>query len=59
MPSYKDPPKEISYLPNRPGEAETTLADTAFSQEKLGYTPQVKLEEYIQEFLQNLNVKET
>ena len=49
--------EEISYLPNRPGEAETTLADIAFSQEKLGYTPQVKIEEYIQEFLQNLNVE--
>lgn len=41
----------IEYLPDRPGEAWTTLADLNFSVEKLGYKPKVSLEAYVSEFL--------
>ena len=38
---------ETTYIPERPGEAQTTLADISFTQEKLGWAPQVSLEDYI------------
>lgn len=38
----------ITYLPNRPGEAETTLADISFSKEKLGWEPTQSLRNYIE-----------
>jgi UDP-glucose 4-epimerase len=44
-------PKEIAYLPNRPGEADITLADISHSQEILGYTPKIQLEDYIKEVI--------
>lgn len=40
-------PVEIAYIPNRPGEAETTLADTSFSKERLNWEPSWKLENYV------------
>lgn len=48
-------PKEIVYLPNRPGEAEVTLADISESRRVLGYEPQHNLESYIKTFVQSLD----
>ena len=42
---------EKVYIPERPGEAQTTLADISFTQEKLGWTPKVRLEDYVDEVL--------
>ena len=36
-----------TYIPNRPGEATDTLADIAYSMEKLGWEPKHQLEEYV------------
>jgi len=47
-------PSETVYLPNRPGEAEMTLADIEFSREKLGYEPKIELETYVKEFVASL-----
>lgn len=47
-------PDSKHYLPNRPGEAQTTLADISFSREKLGYEPKVRLEDYVTEFVASL-----
>ena len=44
-------PVEIEYIPNRPGEAETTLADISFSKERLNWEPSWKLENYVKEVL--------
>jgi nucleoside-diphosphate-sugar epimerase len=43
-----------TYLPARPGEAWTTLADIAFSQEALGWTPRHSLPDYVKKFLARL-----
>jgi UDP-glucose 4-epimerase len=37
----------VVYLPGRPGEAQDTLADISFTQEKLGWTPTQSLRDYI------------
>jgi UDP-glucose 4-epimerase len=47
-------PKEIKFLPKRPGEAKDTLADTSFTQEKLGWKAKESLEEYVKEFVSRL-----
>jgi UDP-glucose 4-epimerase len=39
------------YIPKRPGDARSTLADLSFSKEKLGYEPIEKLEIYLNEWL--------
>ena len=39
------------YIPKRPGEARTTLADLEFSKEKLGYKPQHDIEEYVKSWV--------
>jgi len=41
----------IQYIPKRPGEALTTLADISEASEKLGYQPKHSLEEYIKNIL--------
>jgi UDP-glucose 4-epimerase len=46
---------EITYLPNRPGEAQTTLADISKSREIIGYEPQYDLESYIKSFVRSLD----
>jgi UDP-glucose 4-epimerase len=47
-------PKSIEYLPKRPGEADVTLADINLTQEKLGWNPEVVLEDYIKDFILSL-----
>lgn len=47
-------PIDIKYIPERPGEADTTLADYSVSKEKLGYAPRHSLENYISKFLGSL-----
>lgn len=44
-------PTEIQYLPARPGEARTTLADISETNRKTGWTPKTSLEMYVNEFL--------
>jgi|688.fasta_scaffold13682_5 UDP-glucose 4-epimerase len=39
------------YIPKRPGEADTTLADLSTSTKVLGYRPTINLEEYISELI--------
>lgn len=48
-------PKEIVYLPQRPGEADITLADIQFTTAKLGWFPTISLEDYINNFLDELD----
>lgn len=50
-------PAEIKHIDARPGEAWTTLADIAFSKEKLGWEPKRNLPEYVATFLETLNEK--
>ncbi len=45
---YQQP---VEYIEKRPGEAQTTLADIAEAQTKLGYSPKKRLEEYVQQVL--------
>lgn len=47
-------PQEIKYIPARPGEARTTLADISLTTEKTGWTPKMSLEKYVSEFLKSL-----
>ena len=42
---------ETKYIPERLGEAQTTLADISFTKEKLGWEPKIRLEDYINEVL--------
>jgi UDP-glucose 4-epimerase len=44
-------PDRVEHLPDRPGEAETTLADITFSKEKLGWEPKIQLNDYVEEIL--------
>ncbi len=44
-------PINVKYLPDRPGEAPSTLADITFAKDKLGWQPSEKLEDYIANFL--------
>lgn len=45
----------IEYLPQRPGEADVTLADISFTQEKLFWVPKYDLKTYINEFLDKID----
>jgi UDP-glucose 4-epimerase len=47
-------PKSIEYIPKRPGEADVTLADISFTQEKLSWKPLVSIEDYIKDFISSL-----
>jgi len=47
-------PNEITYIPARPGEARVTLADISKTEAKTGWTPKIRLEDYISTFLQSL-----
>lgn len=48
-------PTGINMIRDRPGEAETTLADISFSRDKLGYDPKWSLEQYVKLFVQGLD----
>lgn len=48
-------PQEIVFIPDRVGEAQTTLADISFTKEKLEWTPTIELSDYIKNFLLSLN----
>ena len=50
-------PAEIKHIDARPGEAWTTLADIAFTKEKLGWEPKRNLPDYVASFLETLNEK--
>jgi nucleoside-diphosphate-sugar epimerase len=47
-------PKEIVHIPDRPGEALTTLADLSFTQQNLNWTPNMNLPDYVDEFINTL-----
>lgn len=42
---------KIEYIPARPGEAQETLADISFAQQKLNWNPTIHLEDYVEDFL--------
>ena len=44
-------PREIAYLPKRPGEADVTLADIRATKDKLGWVPKIALVDYVEDFL--------
>ena len=44
---------KIDYIPPRPGEAKMTLADISKTTEKTGWTPKVKIQSYVEEFISN------
>lgn len=44
---------EIEYIPARPGEAKMTLADITKTTADTSWTPKVKIQDYVKEFLQN------
>lgn len=48
-------PDQIEWLPNRPGEALVTKADTHFSQQVLGWNASFNLPTYVEKFLNQLN----
>jgi len=48
----------IQYIPPRPGEARITLADISRTKERTGWSPQIKLENYIENFLLDLQKQE-
>tara|TARA_A100001011_G_C14304375_1_gene842367 strand:+ start:911 stop:1765 length:855 start_codon:yes stop_codon:yes gene_type:complete len=50
-------PSPKKYIPKRPGEARTTLADISFSKDKLGYKPRNSLELYVKNWLEELQIK--
>jgi UDP-glucose 4-epimerase len=43
------------YIPKRPGEAETTLADNHISKHELQWDTKHKLEDYVKEFISKIN----
>jgi UDP-glucose 4-epimerase len=47
-------PVGIDYLPARPGEAWTTLADISFTKERLGWEPKKNISDYVEEFVRTL-----
>lgn len=49
-------PAEIKYIPPRPGEARTTLADITDTTEKSGWVPDMALEKYVKEFIRQLSL---
>jgi GDP-D-mannose dehydratase len=48
-------PDEMDYLPKRPGEADITLADASLARERFGWEAKIKLEDYVNNFVQALN----
>lgn len=48
-------PREIKYIPSRPGEARTTLADISLTSQKFGWIPDMTLEKYTKEFLKSIS----
>ena len=44
---------KVDYIPPRPGEAKMTLADITKTTEKTGWTPKVKIQSYVEEFISN------
>ncbi len=42
-------PDKIQFIPDRPGEADTTLADLSLAKRIIGYEPIIKLKDYISE----------
>ena len=44
---------EIQFLPGKKGEAEITLADNQETKDILGWEPKVKLEDYVDNFINN------
>lgn len=49
-------PKDIQYLPARPGEAKDTLANIDESRSKLSWEPRKNISDHISEFLKNIGV---
>lgn len=49
-------PKDIQYLPARPGEAKDTLANIDESRSKLFWEPRKNISDHISEFLKNIGV---
>jgi UDP-glucose 4-epimerase len=49
-------PKEIKYIPARPGEARKTLADISLTRQKFEWTPTTMIENYVKEFLVQITV---
>lgn len=47
-------PKEIQYIPARPGEAWTTLADISDTKRALAWEPKHNLPDYVNEFLRSI-----
>lgn len=47
-------PEKVEYIADRPGEAWSTLADLAFTKEKLGWEPKNNLPDYVESFLKSL-----
>lgn len=48
------------YIPKRPGEAQETLADISFTIEKLGYSPEKNLKDYVEQWVEeNTTIKAT
>ena len=45
---------EKRYIPKRPGEAKTTLADISSSQDKLGYSPSEDIQDYISNWMESI-----
>lgn len=50
-------PAEVKYIPLRPGEARTTLADITVTTEKSGWIPGMTLEKYVKEFIHQLSLR--
>lgn len=48
-------PSDVKYLPERPGEARTTLADISETKKATGWSPSVGLETYVSEFLETMS----
>lgn len=46
---------EIEYIPRPRGEAQDTLADISFSQDRLGYNPKRTLDKYVSNWLNAVN----
>lgn len=48
-------PDSVEYLPKRPGEADVTLADASLARERFGWEAKIKLEDYVNNFVQALD----
>lgn len=51
-------PEVVEHIPARPGEAWETLADIAFTKEKLGWEPKWSLKDYVDEFMAKIDPEE-